>query len=114
MESLVAVVAEGELDEAVAECADAVVEEDGVGRGTWKTLAACEVKNPTLSLQRTERQGWGTLGLRWKSNFMMVVRSCIGPFVGSRALCARLRCLRMTVLEEKLVARVGLFLASSV
>jgi hypothetical protein len=47
------------LDEAVAESADAVVEEDGVGHGTLETLAACEVKSPTLSLQRTERPGWG-------------------------------------------------------
>ncbi len=38
-EKVIAVAAEDELDEAVAESADAVVEEDGVGHATSKTLA---------------------------------------------------------------------------
>ena len=60
----VVVAAENELNETVAESADAVVEEDGAGHGwvTSKTLATCEIKEPTLSLQETERQGWNILG----------------------------------------------------
>jgi len=49
VEDRVTVAAEDELDEAVAESADSVVEEDGVGHGTLETLAGCEVKSPTPS-----------------------------------------------------------------
>ena len=40
----IAIAAEDELDEAVAESADVVVEEDGVGHGwvTWKTLTGAD------------------------------------------------------------------------
>jgi len=44
-EDSVAIATEDELDEAAAERADAVVEEDGVGHGTAKTLAFCEVRD---------------------------------------------------------------------
>jgi len=59
-EDSVGIAAEDELVQPVTESADAVVEEDGVGHVTAKTLASCEIKGPTLSLQKTERQAWAT------------------------------------------------------
>jgi len=59
VEDRLAIAAEDELDEAVAESADAVVEEDGVGHGTLETLAAAKSKAPPYVSPRNRETRMG-------------------------------------------------------
>lgn len=60
----VAIAAQDESDKVVAECANAVVKEDGVWHGTKKTLAACAAEGSTppglLRASSDSRNGAGS------------------------------------------------------